>query len=107
VKRITISLVVLIFFSFSSVASVDELGPSFEGESQASLWTDEKEFSSETNHGRRVLKRSQRGRTPFKTLAKVDKPPSQVFLIGWIRQTSFLPHFFKSSVYQQINVYRI
>jgi hypothetical protein len=107
VRRISISLALSIFFSFSSLASVDELGPSFEGESQTSLWTDENDFSSETNRGRRVLKRSQRGRTSLKSLPKLNTPPSQVFFIGWIRQTPFLPHFSKSSVYKQINVYRI
>jgi hypothetical protein len=107
VRRITISLTLLIFFSFSSLASVEQLAPSFEGESPTSLWTEEKDFSSDSNRGRRVLKRSQRGKSSLKSLPKVDKPPTRIFLIYRIRQKSFASHFSKSSVYQQINVYRI
>lgn len=105
--RITISLALLIFFSFSSLATAEQLAFSFEGESQTALWADERDSSSEANHGRRVLKRSQRGRSSVKSLPKLDKPSAQIFLIGRIWQTSLAPYFSKASVYQQINVYRI
>jgi hypothetical protein len=107
VTRIAISLALLIFFPFSSLASVDQLTPSFEAESQTSLWTDDKDPSIETNRGRRVLKRSQRGKSSPNGLSKVAKPPSKIPLIGRLKQSPFVPHSSKSSVYQQINVYRI
>jgi hypothetical protein len=107
VTRIAISLALLIFFSFSSLASVERIAPGFEAESQTSLWTDDKDPSIETNRGRRVLKRYQRGKSSLKSLPKLDKPPSKGFLFGWTRHASFVSHVSKSSVYQQINVYRI
>jgi len=106
-RRLTISLALLIVFSFSSLASVEELALSLEGESQTSLWTDEKDLSSETNRGRRVLKRSQRGKSSLKSLPAVDKPAHALSLIVGMGEASFIPHPSKSRVYQQINVYRI
>jgi hypothetical protein len=107
VTRITISVALLIFFSFSSLAAVEQLAFSFEAEPHTALWADESESFSEANHGRRVLKRSQRGRSSVKSLPKADKSPAQIFLLGRARPISFASHPFKSSVYQQISVYRI
>jgi hypothetical protein len=107
VTRTTISFAILIFFSFSSLAAVDQLALSFEGEPHTALWADERDSSSAANHGRRVLKRSQRGRSSVKSLPKVDKSAAQIFFISRIRQISFAPRLSKSSVYQQISVYRI
>jgi hypothetical protein len=106
-RRITISLILLIFFSFSSLGSVEQLPPGLEGESQTSLWTDEKDLSSETSRGRRVLKRSQRGKSSLKSLPAVDKPAYAFSLTVRIGEALSIPHSSKSRVYQQINVYRI
>ena len=94
-RRVTISLALLIFFSFSSLASVEQLTPSLEGESQTSLWTDEKDLSSETNRGRRVLKRSQRGKSSLKSLPAVDKPAYAFSLIVRMRRSIVHSSFFQ------------
>jgi hypothetical protein len=106
VKQITIGIALLFFFSSSSLGSLQQLSANLDGDSQTSLWALADDFSSENARGRRSLKRSQRGKSTLNSLRALDKPAPAISLIVQIRE-SFISHCSKSSVYQQINVYRI
>jgi hypothetical protein len=105
VKKITIGLILFLFFS-SSLRSLEQLSARFDADSQTSLWTLDDGFSSENARGRRSLKRSQRGKSSLNSLRGVEKPAPAVSLIVRVRE-SVISHYSRSSVYQQINVYRI
>jgi hypothetical protein len=105
VKQI-IGITLFLFFSSSSMGSFEELSASFDADSQTSLWTLDSDFSSETAR-RRSLKRSQRSKSSSKSLPAVDKAARAISLVVRIREASFISQSSKSSVYQQINVYRI
>jgi hypothetical protein len=107
VKQILIGITLLLFFSSSSLGGLEELSAGFDADSQTSVWTLDGDFSAENALGRRALKRSQRGKSSVKSLPAVDKPTRAISLIVRIRETSFISHYLKSNVYQQINVYRI
>jgi hypothetical protein len=107
VKQITIGITLFLFFASSSLGSLEQLSASFDADSQASVWTLDNDLSSENARGRRALKRSQRGKSSLKSLPAIDKPARAIFLIVRIRETSFISPLSNSSVYQQINVYRI
>jgi hypothetical protein len=107
VKRLAISITLILFFSSSSLASLETLSAGFDAHSQPSIWAVDHDFSAENARGRRALKRLQTGKSSLKTLPAVGKPARDTFLIAWIKQTSFSLRSPKSSVYQQLNVYRI
>jgi hypothetical protein len=107
VQRIIISITFFLFFLSSSGDAVEQLSASFESGKQTSFWTVDNDFSSENARGSRFLKRLQRGKSSVKSLPSVDKPARETFLVAWVREISLVPHSPKSSVYQQINVYRI
>jgi hypothetical protein len=106
VKQITIGITLFLFFLSSSLGSLEQLSARFDADSQTSLWTLDDDFSSENARGRRSLKRSQRGKSSLNSLRGVEKPASAISRIVRMRE-SFISHYSKSSVYQQINVYRI
>jgi hypothetical protein len=130
VQRITIGITLLLFFSSAFFGSWEGLSARFDPGSQTSLWALENEFSlenrvkrralqrsqrseseddssSESAVTRRALKRSQRGKPSLSSLPASNKPVhANSFLIP-VRETPFIAHRSKSSVYQQINVYRI
>jgi len=105
VRRIAVSICLILFVSSSSFAAEEEAA-NFDPERQASISTDEKDSSSDANHARRILKRSPRGKSS-KSLPSLNRPPREIALMGWTSEASFASNFSKSSVYQQINVYRI
>jgi hypothetical protein len=106
VKKITTGVSFFFFLWCSSLASLEQLSASIDADSETSLWTLADDFSSENARSRRSLKRSQRGKSSLNSLRAVDKPAPVISLIVQIRE-SFISHCSKSSVYQQINVYRI
>jgi hypothetical protein len=105
-RRIAISICLCLFVSSSSFATGEE-APNFDPKPQTSISIDEKDFASDANHARRLLKRSPRGKSSSKSLPSLNRPPREIALMGWTSEASFAPNFSKSSVYQQINVYRI
>jgi hypothetical protein len=107
VKQIIIGVTLFLFLGSSFLGGLEELSANFDADSQTFLWTLDDDSSSENTRGRRGLKRLQRGKSSLKSLLAVDKPARVVSLIIRIRETSSIYHFSKSSVYQQINVYRI
>ena len=106
-KQIIIGMTLFLFLGSSFLGGLEELAASFVADSQSFLWSLDDDLSSENARGPRSLKRSQRGKSSFKSLPAVDKPARETFLIAWIKETSFLLRSPKSSVYQRINVYRI
>jgi hypothetical protein len=130
VKRIAIGITLLLFFVSSSTGSWDEAAAIFDVESQASFWALEGEFSLENRLKRRILKRSQRGRSEdegssesavvrralkrshrgkpsLSSLPASDRLNYANSPSVPVRETALIAHPSKSSVYQQINVYRI
>jgi hypothetical protein len=107
VKQIVIGVTLFFFFASSFVGSFEELSAGFDVDSQASVWTLENDFSSENATGRRSLKRLKRGKSSLKSLPVLEKIPRVVATVIPIGEISFISHCSKSSVYQQINVYRI
>ena len=107
VKQIVIGVTLFFFFASSFVGSVEELSAGFDADSQTSLWTLDNDSSSENARGRRSMKRSQRGKSSFKSLPAVDKRARAISLIVRITETSFVPRSPKLSVHQKVNVYRI
>jgi hypothetical protein len=106
VKQITIGISLLLFLSYSSLGSLEQLSTSFGADAQTSFWTLDEGFSSENARGRRFVKRSQRGKSSLNGLRTVDKPAPAISLIVRTRE-SFISHCSSARVYQQINVYRI
>jgi len=104
-RKIAISICLCLLVSSSSFAG--EEAPNFDPKPQTSISIDEKDFASDANHARRLLKRSPRGKSSSKSLPSLNRPPREIALMGWTSEASFAPNFSKSSVYQQINVYRI
>jgi hypothetical protein len=107
VKHIIVGITLFLFFSSSSLGSFEQLSAPFDADSQTSLWTLDTDFSCENTSRRRSQKRSQRGKSSLKSLPAVDKPARAISLFVRIREASFIYHSSKSSVYQQISVYRI
>jgi hypothetical protein len=85
---------------------LEQLAVSFDADLQTSVWTSDDDFSAENAPGRRSLKRSQRGKSSPNGLRAVDKPMPAISPIVRIRE-AFISRYSRSSVYQQINVYRI
>jgi hypothetical protein len=106
VRKIAISICFFLFVSPSPFVT-GEQAPNFDPEPQTSISIDEKDYSSDANHARRPLKRSPRGKSSPKSLPSLNRPPREISLIGWTSETTVAANFSKSSVYQQINVYRI
>jgi hypothetical protein len=106
VRRIVISICLFLFVSSSSFVAA-EPSPDFEQESQTSFWTGDEDSSSEANRARRISKRSPRGKSSLKSLSSLNRPPRAICIADYVSETSLVPHFSKSSVYQQIKVYRI
>jgi hypothetical protein len=106
VRRIGISICLFLFVSSSSFA-IGEQAPNFDPKPQTSISIDEKDSSSDANHARRLLKRSPSGKSSPKNLPSLTRPPREIALVGWTSETTVASNFSKSSVYQQINVYRI
>jgi hypothetical protein len=106
VRRIAVSICLILFVSSSSFAAEEEAA-NFDPERQASISTDEKDSSSDANHARRILKRSSRGKSSAKSLPSPNRPPRDISLIGWTSEKTVASNSSKPSVYQQINVYRI
>jgi hypothetical protein len=106
VRQITIGITLFLFFSSSSVKSLEQLSARFDADSQESLWTLNDDLSSENARGRRPLKRPQRVKSSFNSLRGVEKTAPAISLIVRVRE-SLISHYSRSSVYQQISVYRI
>ena len=106
-RRVAISICLCLFVSSSSFATGEEEASNFDPKPQTSISIDEKDFASDANHARRLSKRSPRGKSASKSLPSLNRLPREISLMGWTGEASFAPNFTKSSVYQQINVYRI
>jgi hypothetical protein len=133
VKQLTVGVSLFLLFSTFSPGSLELLSTYIDADSQASFWTSDDDFSSERARGRRSAKRLQRGKSPSgsdddfssegvrgrrsvkrllrgkfmpSSLPAMDKPALTVSLIAGIREP-FISPCSTSSVYQQINVYRI
>jgi hypothetical protein len=102
-----IVITLFLFFSSSSLGGWDEISASFGFASEMSLWTPDDDFSSDNTVGPRSLKRSQRGKSSLKSLAAANKPARTLSVIVRIRETPLISPYSKSSLYQQVNVYRI
>ena len=106
-KQIGIGVTLFFFFASSFVGNLEELSAGFDVDSHASFWSLENDFSSENATGRRSLKRLKRGKSSLKSLPALEKTARIASTVIPIGEISFIPHSSKSSVYQQINVYRI
>jgi hypothetical protein len=107
VSQIIIGMTLFLFLSSSSLGSFEQFPAPFDADSQTSFWNLDSDFPSENASGRRSLKRTQRGKSSLKSLPAVDKPARAISLFVRKRETSFISHSSKWSVYQQISVYRI
>jgi hypothetical protein len=106
VKQLAIGISLFLFFSSSSLGSLEQLSTSFGADSQTLLWTLDDDFSSKNAPGRRSLKRPQRGKSPLKQLAR--RGQTSVCEVSYRPdEESFISRYSRSRVYQQINVYRI
>jgi hypothetical protein len=106
IRRIAVSICLFLFVSSSSFVAA-ECAADFEQDSQTSFWTDDEDSSADANRARRIAKRSPRGKSSLKSLSSLNAPPRAISLTSYLKETYLLPVFFKASVYQQINVYRI
>jgi hypothetical protein len=92
---------------FASLGGAEQLLAAFDADAHASFIVLDGEFSGENARGRRALKRSPRGKSSLKSLPVFHEPARAIALIVRIRETSSGFRLSKSSVYQQIHVYRI
>jgi hypothetical protein len=106
VKLITIAITLLLFLTSSWLGGLDQSAAALDGDSQTSIWSLEQDFFSDDARRRRPLKRSLRSKSSSNILHGMDKPAREIS--PTVRgRPSFISHPSGSSVYQQINVYRI
>jgi len=100
--------VALVFFALSvSLGTGEQLLSHFEVESQSSLSVDQEDLSPGADYISGLLSRILRAKSSIKALPSLHAPTQEISLVGWINDPSFSPPFSKSSVYQQISVYRL
>ena len=103
-KRLAALLLFLIFVP--SVALFTEpLSPTFAAEA-SSLRTDQQDLSQDVNPPSGVLGRHLRAKFSIKSLPGLAAVRQEFRLAGWVNERTFSPPY-KSSVYQQISVYRL
>jgi hypothetical protein len=107
VQHIIIGITLLLFFSSSSLESLEQLSAGFDADAQTSLWPLDNDSSSENARGRRSLKRSPRSKSSLKSLPALNNPTRAISPIVRIQEMTFISHPCKANVYQQTNVYRI
>ena len=107
VKRISLGLALFLFFSTPFLELVGQLPTSLDAESPTALASVESDFSAEASRGRRSLKRRQKENFSLKSLLTVKTPAREILPAASIKEVLLVPRSAKSSVYQQINVYRI
>jgi hypothetical protein len=101
VQRIAVGIALVLFFC-SSLAGGEQLSVVLDDDSRTSLWAFDHDFSSDSAFGRRS-QRSHRGKSPLTSLRAVDRPAPAIDSLS----QRFIDPCRRSSVYQQINVYRI
>jgi hypothetical protein len=106
-KRLSVGIVLLIFFAASMRDAVADISSLFEADLPASFFAIDHDSASDNARGRRSVKRVQRGKSSLKGLPMVIKPAPESLLRDYVTETSLPPRTFKSTVYQQIHVYRI
>ena len=116
-----IAIVICLFFVASSGSFANaEHTLDFDTGPQTGISTDDQDFSADASPARRHFKRSSRVKSSPKSLPTVKRPhprswarttqrPAlrEISPMGWMNEAVFAPRVSKSSVFQQINVYRI
>ena len=106
-KKLCLYIALIFFVLSTSRGTGEQFSSNFEAESQSSLLVDHQDPSTDVNHVSGLLSRLLRAKSSIKSLPSLNRARQEVSLVGWINDTSFSPPFSKSSVYQQISVYRL
>jgi hypothetical protein len=105
-KRMAALLLFLLFLPSASLF-IEPLSLSFAAEASSSFRADRQDLSEDDlNPISGVLGRHLRAKSPGKNLPVFEPSRQEISPAGWISERTFSPPS-KSSVYQQINVYRI
>jgi len=106
-KNLCLYIALLFFVLSASLGTGEQLSSNFEAESQSSLSVDQDDPSPGINYVSGLLSRLLRAKSSIKSLPSLNMATQESSLVGWVNDTSFSPPFSKSSVYQQISVYRL
>jgi hypothetical protein len=104
-KRLA-ALLLFLIFAPSVALFAEPLSPGFAVESSASFRADQQDLSQDMNPVSGVLGRHLRAKSSIKSLPGLAAVRQEFPLAGWVNERTFSPPY-KSSVYQQINVYRL